>query len=120
MRAPCCLCVCICIPPPTIIARKRLNKHVPIAMNTHTTIEKLLDVLFSMQSISHQRKVCVSMGLPMCTSPIIPRQQPGKQVPTATKHIQQYCWMNHFLCGPCHMKGKWVVVVFFFYFIIIR
>jgi hypothetical protein len=30
---------------PIIVARQRLGKHVPAAMNTHATLEKLLDPL---------------------------------------------------------------------------
>jgi hypothetical protein len=35
------------------VAKQWLNKHVPAATNTHATTE-LLDVLFSMQSVSYQ------------------------------------------------------------------
>jgi hypothetical protein len=31
--------------------------NVPVAMNTHVTIEELLDALFTMQSMSCQRKI---------------------------------------------------------------
>jgi hypothetical protein len=44
MRSPCCLCVCVSVAPPqqagivepeeTAVARQRLGKHVPAAMNT--------------------------------------------------------------------------------------
>jgi hypothetical protein len=33
------------------------GKHVPVAMNTHGTIEEFLDPSFSMWSMSYQRKV---------------------------------------------------------------
>jgi hypothetical protein len=36
------------------VATKSLDKHVPLAMNIHVTIEELLDVMFSMKSASHQ------------------------------------------------------------------
>jgi hypothetical protein len=42
---------------PTIVARQQLSKNITITMDTHTTIEELLDPLFSMQSVSFQRKV---------------------------------------------------------------
>jgi hypothetical protein len=32
----CCLCACMCIPP--IVARQRICKHVPVAMNTHGSV----------------------------------------------------------------------------------
>jgi hypothetical protein len=40
-------------PEETAVAGKLLSKHVPAVMNTHT-IEELLDVMFSMWSISYQ------------------------------------------------------------------
>jgi hypothetical protein len=42
---------------PHILARQQLSKNVTMATNTHTTIEGLLDALFSMWSVSYQRKV---------------------------------------------------------------
>jgi hypothetical protein len=33
------------------VARQRLSKHFPTATNTHTTVEELLVVVFSMQSV---------------------------------------------------------------------
>jgi hypothetical protein len=56
MRPPCSVSVCGYPLPP--IAKQRLSKHVPMATNTHTTIDKLLDVSFYMRCISYQRKVC--------------------------------------------------------------
>jgi hypothetical protein len=38
------------------VARQRLSKNITAAKNTHSKIE-LLDAPFSMQSMSHQRKV---------------------------------------------------------------
>jgi hypothetical protein len=38
----------------TAVARQRLSKQVPVAMNTHTTIEELWDAMFSTQSVSYQ------------------------------------------------------------------
>jgi hypothetical protein len=39
-----CVCVCMCIPP--IIATQRLSKHVPVATNTHATMETFMDASF--------------------------------------------------------------------------
>jgi hypothetical protein len=36
------------------VARKRLGKHVPAATNTRTTIEELLEAVFSMQYVPYQ------------------------------------------------------------------
>jgi hypothetical protein len=36
------------------VARKSLYKHAPVAMNIHVTIEELLDMMFSIKSVSHQ------------------------------------------------------------------
>jgi hypothetical protein len=41
---------------PPIIARERLGKNVTAAVNTHATIEELLDVSFCMWSISYHGK----------------------------------------------------------------
>jgi hypothetical protein len=38
------------------VARQRLGKNVTAATNTHTTIEELLDVSFSMRPVSYQRE----------------------------------------------------------------
>jgi hypothetical protein len=54
MRSICCLPVCTCITP--IIARQRLAKHIPAATNTHE-IKELLNMPFSMRSVSYQRKM---------------------------------------------------------------
>jgi hypothetical protein len=40
-----------------IIASQRFSKNVTAAMNTHATIEELLDASFSMRLVSFQRKV---------------------------------------------------------------
>jgi hypothetical protein len=45
MRSPCSLYVPL---------TQMLSKHVPAAMNTHATIEELLDALFSMRFVSYQ------------------------------------------------------------------
>jgi hypothetical protein len=36
------------------LARQRLSKHVPAAMNTHAAIRELLDSVFSVRSVSYQ------------------------------------------------------------------
>jgi hypothetical protein len=41
---------------PSVVARQWLRKNVTVAMNTHTTIEELLDSLFSVWSMSYQGK----------------------------------------------------------------
>jgi hypothetical protein len=38
------------------VARQWLGKHIPAMIQTHTAIEDLLDALFSMWSMSYQRK----------------------------------------------------------------
>jgi hypothetical protein len=48
--------VCLYVYPP-IVARQRLGKNVTAAINTHATIEELLDTSFSMRSVSYQGKV---------------------------------------------------------------
>jgi hypothetical protein len=48
--------VCLYVYPP-IVARQRLDKNVTAAMNACATIEELLDISFSMQSLLYQRKV---------------------------------------------------------------
>jgi hypothetical protein len=72
------LCVCLCIHPivarqrlgknPLIVARQRPDKNPPIGakqrlgrnvtllMNTHATIEEILDASFSMWPVSYQGK----------------------------------------------------------------
>jgi hypothetical protein len=55
MKSPCSLSGCV--PPSPIVARQRLSKHVPAAMNTHARIEELLDTPFSMWCVSYQKKV---------------------------------------------------------------
>jgi hypothetical protein len=62
MISPCCLCT-----PPhqclkarivereeTAIARRWLGKHVPVAVNVHTAVEELLEIMFYMWSVSYQ------------------------------------------------------------------
>jgi hypothetical protein len=39
---------------PLIVATQRLSKNVTVAMNTHATIEELVDASFSMRSVSYQ------------------------------------------------------------------
>jgi hypothetical protein len=41
---------------PHIVARQQLSKHISTAMNTYSTTEELLDMSFSMRSMSYQRK----------------------------------------------------------------
>jgi hypothetical protein len=41
-------------PEEMVIARQWLSKHVPAAMHTQATIEELLDVVFSVQSMLYQ------------------------------------------------------------------
>jgi hypothetical protein len=61
-----------CFPWPLIIARQWLSKYIPVAMNTHTTIEELLDTVFSVVSKESRLLVlsrtklsfCLSLGLP--------------------------------------------------------
>jgi hypothetical protein len=33
------------------LLRQQIGKHIPLAMNTHTTVELLLDTVFSTQSV---------------------------------------------------------------------
>lgn len=46
------LSVCMFVPPK--VARQRLSKHVSAATNICTTIEGLLDAVFSVQSVWYQ------------------------------------------------------------------
>jgi hypothetical protein len=48
--------VCLYVYAP-IVAKQQLGTNVTIATNVQTTIEELLDVSFSMQSMSYQRNV---------------------------------------------------------------
>jgi hypothetical protein len=48
------LCVCVCVSP--IAARQRLGRNVTAVMNTHATIEELLDASFSVWPVSYQGK----------------------------------------------------------------
>jgi hypothetical protein len=48
------LSVCLRISALPTVARQRLGKHVPAVPNTHTTVEVLLDVVFSMWSMSYE------------------------------------------------------------------
>jgi hypothetical protein len=41
-------------PEETAVDRQRLGKYIPVAMNVHATIEELLDVVFSVWSMSYQ------------------------------------------------------------------
>jgi hypothetical protein len=49
--------VCAYVYAPTV-TRQRLCKNITVEMNTHSTIEELLDASFPMRSVSCQRKVC--------------------------------------------------------------
>jgi hypothetical protein len=51
MRSPCCLCVSVSSP---IVARQRLSKHLPAAINTHATIKELLEAVFSARFVTYQ------------------------------------------------------------------
>jgi hypothetical protein len=42
---------------PHVVARQQLSKNIAAAMNTHATIEELLDLSFCMLSVSYQIKV---------------------------------------------------------------
>jgi hypothetical protein len=41
---------------PPVIAKQWLRENITMATNTHTTVEELLDTLFSMQSMPYQKK----------------------------------------------------------------
>jgi hypothetical protein len=81
------VCVCLCIPPPPLLlgnewlgknppidARQRLGKNSPIdarqqcgrnvtvVRNTHTTIDELLDTLFSMWPMLYQGKQAIGFS----------------------------------------------------------
>jgi hypothetical protein len=45
----------------SIFAKQWIGKHVPVATNTHATIEQLLNAWFSMRFVLYQRRVCVSV-----------------------------------------------------------
>jgi hypothetical protein len=49
-----CVCICLCILP--IVARQRLGRNITAVMNTHATIEELLEALFSVWPVSYQGK----------------------------------------------------------------
>jgi hypothetical protein len=62
-RSHCSLYVCvhperqktgIVEPEETAVARQRLAKHLPASTNTHTTVEELLDAVFSVMSVSYK------------------------------------------------------------------
>jgi hypothetical protein len=40
------------------VARKRLGKHTPTAMNKRETIEEILDMVSSMRSTSYDYTIC--------------------------------------------------------------
>jgi hypothetical protein len=48
--------VCLSLSVSPIDARKRLSNDVTAAKNTHATIKELLDALFSMRSVTYQKK----------------------------------------------------------------
>jgi hypothetical protein len=50
------LYLCVCVIPPHTVARQWLSKHVFTTAYSHT-IEELLDVSFSIWSMSYQRKI---------------------------------------------------------------
>jgi hypothetical protein len=41
---------------PPIVARQQLGRNVTVVMDTHATIEELLDMSFSMRPVSYQGK----------------------------------------------------------------
>jgi hypothetical protein len=41
-------------PEETVVARQQLGKHMPAARNTNATTEELLNVVYSMWSVSYQ------------------------------------------------------------------
>jgi hypothetical protein len=47
-------------PPPRIVARQRLGKHVPTGMNIHATIDELLDVSFSVWCTLYKGKLAIT------------------------------------------------------------
>jgi hypothetical protein len=53
LRSPCCPSTCGSL---LIIARQWSSKHIPTEITTCATIEELLGVSFSLQSMPHQRK----------------------------------------------------------------
>jgi hypothetical protein len=85
--------VCAYVYPP-IVARQRLGKDVPAATYTRNKGE-LLDALFSMRSVSYQRRVLGSVY-----PAIMARHWLGTHVPAATTNW----WRRLFLCGPCHQR----------------
>jgi hypothetical protein len=69
MRSHC--CVCLLTPPPAllgngsgknpaIVARQRLGRNGTAVMNTHATIEELLDAACSMWPVSYQGNKAIS------------------------------------------------------------
>jgi hypothetical protein len=44
-------------PKQTAVARQRFGKHIPVAMNTHATVEKPLEAVFTMWSMPRLRNV---------------------------------------------------------------
>jgi hypothetical protein len=46
--------------PPPIVARQRLGRNVTAVMNTHATIEELLDASFSAWPVSYQGNQVIS------------------------------------------------------------
>jgi hypothetical protein len=49
MKTPCSVTMCV---PPLIVARPRLGIYVSAAINSHATIEEMLDGSFSTWSVS--------------------------------------------------------------------
>jgi hypothetical protein len=98
----------------------------------HVIIEELLDMSFSIRSVSHQTRVSVSQNFSICTSEVVVWWLPepskskirswvlwdseprvtllartsnnllDKHVTAATKN----CWRRSVLCGPCFIKGQ--------------
>jgi hypothetical protein len=56
--------VCLCVYP-SIVIRKRLGKNVTMTTNTHAKMAELLDMLFSVRSVKHQRRELLEASFSM-------------------------------------------------------
>jgi hypothetical protein len=57
MRTPYCMCLCplsIVKAKLMAVASQRIHKYVPASPNTHATIEKLLNAMFSMRPVPYE------------------------------------------------------------------
>jgi hypothetical protein len=50
------VCLCVYLP---VVARHWQSKNITLTTNTHATTEEMLGTLFSVQSMSYQRGICV-------------------------------------------------------------